>query len=92
MVQLDRCSRDTRRSCLRRIHGSLHEDIVANLRRLTFASMADEEGKKRKKGNGGGGGRSRHHFSSKGRLVANKQQIYSIDRNEGLEQVRYTDT
>lgn len=87
LVQLEQCARDSKKSCLHRIHDSLHEDIVDNLRKLTFASMTEG-------GNGGGNRRnrgkgSRHHFS-KGRLVANKQQVYSIDRDEGLEQVAIT--
>ncbi len=85
LVQLDRCSRDSKHDCLHRMRDSLHEDIVDNLKKLTFASMTGAGGGKSKNKNKGGRG-SRHHFS-KGRLVANKQQIYAIDRDVGLEQV-----
>ena len=31
---------------------------------------------------------TQHHFNRNGRLVANKQLIYSIDQDDGLQSVR----
>jgi len=33
---------------------------------------------------------TQHHFTRNGRLVANKQLVYKIDRDEGTDQVRAT--
>ena len=83
LVQLDHCLEDVRASCLREVHGDdLHEDILGNLRKLSFSSMAPEtrmiDG-------------SEHHFTRSGRLVANKQFMYLIDyyrtEEHGLESV-----
>ena len=55
----------------------LHDEILDNLRRLSFSSMPSS---KLAKG-------TQHHFTRNGRLVANKQLLYMIDRKDGLESV-----
>ena len=34
---------------------------------------------------------TQHHFNRNGRLVANKQLIYSIDQDDGLQSVRVSE-
>ncbi len=87
LAQLDRCA-DGRveSSCLRKVRGGdeLHESILGNLRKLSFSPPV-------MRGDRGSGGKevegTQHHFTRNGRLVANKQQVYSIDRYSGLKQV-----
>lgn len=81
LVQLDHCAQDVavKAACVRQVHDHLHDEIMANLKKLSFSSMmpkgyAELDG-------------TQHHFTSNGRLVANKQQVYLIDRNFGLDQV-----
>ena len=85
LVQLDYCLEDVRASCLREVHGeNLHEDILGNLRKLSFSSMAPRS----RMVDG-----SEHHFTRSGRLVANKQFIYLIDyyrtEEHGLESASF---
>lgn len=83
LVQLDHCQDDFRQRCLHDVRRDLHEDIVNNLRKLSFSAMMtskDDEGHQFEG--------TQHHFARNGRLVANKQQVYLIDRNFGLKQVR----
>ena len=83
LVQLDHCLEDVRASCLREVRGDdLHEDILGNLRKLSFSSMSPQS----RMVDG-----SEHHFTRSGRLVANKQFMYLIDyyrtEEHGLESV-----
>ena len=78
LVQLDHCTTNVQASCLRKVHADLHEDILDNLRKLSFSSMMPH-GTSVKEVEG-----TQHHFTRNGRLVANKQMVYVIDRKEGL--------
>ncbi len=86
LVQLDHCVNNVEAACLREVDDNLHEDISTNLRKLSFSSMMPH-------GDGGPGRKAKevegtqHHFTRNGKLVANKQQIYLIDKSTGLEQV-----
>ncbi len=85
LVQLDRCRGSAGgplQGCLQRIsEEDLHEDILGNLRKLSFSSMAaDDSSSETKIG-------PDHRFSTEGRLVASKQQVYSIDADKGLKLV-----
>ena len=88
LVQLQHCEGENARafSCLRTIYPDLHEGILANVRKLSFSSMMPE-----KDGEGNENtivGATKHHFSHNGRLVANRQLLYVIDPNRGLDPVR----
>ena len=65
--------------CLRSVSPDLHNDILDNLHKLSFTSMAGEAGSE--------AGGTRHHFTKGGRLVASKQIIYTVARQTGLEPV-----
>ena len=65
--------------CLRSVSPDLHNDILDNLHKLSFTSMAGEAGSE--------AGGPRHHFTKGGRLVASKQIIYTVARQTGLEPV-----
>ena len=66
-------------SCLNRLYSNgLHESILRNLRKLSFSSMTPRDRNEL----------TQHHFNRNGRLVANKQLIYSIDQDDGLQSVR----
>lgn len=80
LVQLDHCSQSVLASCLRTVHPDLHEEILANLRKLSFTSMGSSPTEV--KG-------TQHHFTRNGRLVANKQLVFQIDQEVGMESVRY---
>lgn len=91
LVQIENCNREgsdgNNDSCLRDLHDDLQKDILDNLKRLSFSSVKglypeDEvmpvEG-------------TQHYLSrSDNKLRANKQLIYNIDTNDGLENVRDT--
>ena len=59
----------------------LHNEILDNLHKLSFTSMggglAEVEG-------------TRHHFTPGGRLVANKQIVYTIAQQSRLQPVSTT--
>jgi hypothetical protein len=63
---------------LKQVHTGLHEDILQNLKKLSFTSVpgypVEVEG-------------TQHHFTRNGRLVANKQLVFQIDQNEGTSAV-----
>ena len=78
LVQLERCSENIEVACLRSVRGGdLHENILENLHKLSFASMMPSESHDG----------TQHHFSRNGRLVANKQLLYAIDSRGGLQSV-----
>ena len=77
LVQLDHCSDDVRASCLRTVHDDLHDNIQGSLRKLSFSSMMPSKGGPSLELDG-----SQHHFTRNGKLVANKQVIYLIDRQQ----------
>ena len=78
LVQLDNCGVGPGPECLRRVHPRLHEDILSNMRKLSFRSMGQP---------GLEQGATRHHFSRNGRLVANKQLVYKIREDMGIASV-----
>ena len=78
LVQLDHCSQSVLASCLRQVHSDLHEDILTNLRKLSFTSMGTSPTEV--KG-------TQHHFTRNGRLVANKQLVFQINQAVGMESV-----
>ena len=78
LVQLDSCGQSVEAACLRRVAPDLHDDILENLHKLSFTSMAS--GLTEVDG-------TRHHFTKGGRLVANKQIVYTIVEDKGLEPV-----
>ncbi len=78
LVQLDHCADNVKAACLRKVHEDLHDDIQSNLRKLSFSSMV--ESNQEMQG-------TQHHFTRNGRLVANKQHVFVINRQVGLEQV-----
>ena len=80
LVQLDHCSQSVLASCLRQVHPDLHEDILTNLRKLSFTSMGTAPTEV--KG-------TQHHFTRNGRLVANKQLVFQINQQVGMESVRF---
>ena len=80
LVQLDHCSQSVLASCLRQVHSDLHEDILTNLRKLSFTSMGTAPTEV--KG-------TQHHFTRNGRLVANKQLVFQINQEVGMESVSY---
>ena len=86
LVQLDHCTNSVKTSCLQSLHGDIHEDILANLRKLSFSAMMPKQSPQSESANEVDG--TQHHFTRNGHLVANKQQVYLIDRDFGLEQVR----
>ena len=65
--------------CLRSVAPDLHNDILDNLHKLSFTSMAGEAGTE--------AGGTRHHFTKGGRLVASKQIIYTVSEQTGLKPV-----
>jgi len=74
LVQLDACGQDIEVNCIRTVRQGLHQDILENLHKLSFTSMSgiqEVEG-------------TRHHFTASGRLVANKQILYSIREADGI--------
>lgn len=79
LVQLDHCQESVKSSCLRQVHSDLHEDILTNLRKLSFTSMGTAPTEV--KG-------TQHHFTRNGRLVANKQLVFQINQDIGMESVR----
>lgn len=81
LVQLDHCSQSVSASCLRQVHPDLHEDILTNLRKLSFTSMGSAPTEV--KG-------TQHHFTRNGRLVANKQLVFQINQEVGMESVSCT--
>ena len=83
LVQLDHCSQSVLASCLRQVHSDLHEDILTNLRKLSFTSMGTSPTEV--KG-------TQHHFTRNGRLVANKQLVFQINQAVGMESVSTTYT
>ena len=68
---------ESNNNCLHDMQDDLHDEILDNLRRLSFSSMPSSTLSKG----------TQHHFTRNGRLVANKQLLYLIDRNDGLESV-----
>lgn len=80
LVQLDHCTQSLSAACLRQVHSGLHEDILHNLKKLSFTSVPgspmEVEG-------------TQHHFTRNGRLVANKQLVFQIDQLEGMAPVSY---
>ena len=80
LVQLDHCSQSVLASCLRQVHSDLHEDILTNLRKLSFTSMGTSPTEV--KG-------TQHHFTRNGRLVANKQLVFQINQAVGMESVSH---
>ena len=78
LVQLDHCAQSLSSACLRQVHAGLHEDILLNLKKLSFTSVPgspmEVEG-------------TQHHFTRNGRLVANKQLVFQIDQLEGMTPV-----
>ncbi len=85
LVQLDHCASDVRASCLTELHGDLHEDILSNLRKLSFSSMVPASSSPSSSPIPVEG--TQHHFTRNGRLVANKQLVYTIDHRSGLQAV-----
>lgn len=82
LVQLDNCGAPVGPGgpeCLRQVHPRLHEDILSNMRKLSFKSMGQGPGLEQ--------GATRHHFSRNGRLVANKQLVYKIHQDMGIASV-----
>ncbi len=86
LAQLERCSSSTTSSCLGRVpdEDELHESILDNLRKLSFSPPAmmasDRSAATEVEG-------TQHHFTRNGRLVANRQQVYAVDRANGLDEV-----
>ena len=78
LVQLGSCGQSVEAACLRSVTPDLHNDILENLHKLSFTSMAS--GLSEVDG-------TRHHFTAGGRLVANKQIVYTIVEDKGLEPV-----
>lgn len=78
LVQLDSCGQSVEAACLRTVAPDLHHDILENLHKLSFTSMAS--GLTEVDG-------TRHHFTKGGRLVANKQIVYTIVEDKGLEPI-----
>lgn len=81
-MQLDRCRGNADASCLRDLHADkLHEAILANLKKLSFATM--------------GSGQihddhpNHHFFTPEGHLVSTKRLVYIVDQEDGLQRVRY---
>ena len=78
LVQLDHCTQSLNTACLKQVHPDLHEDILHNLKKLSFTSVPgspmEVEG-------------TQHHFTRNGRLVANKQLVFQIDQQEGTTAV-----
>ena len=69
-------------SCLRDLHADkLHEAILANLKKLSFATM--------------GSGQihddhpNHHFFTPEGHLVSTKRLVYIVDQDDGLQRVSY---
>jgi len=85
LVQLERCPGASGANCLRQTADTLHEDILTNLRRLSFSTMMQTEAKTRTRSEGDHSGR--HHFTRQGRLVASRQQVYTVDGRTGLKLV-----
>ena len=84
LVQLENCGQlagGQPSDCLRRVHPRLHEDILSNMRKLSFRSMGGQPGAF------GADQSTRHHFSRNGRLVANKQLVYKIHEDMGIASV-----
>lgn len=61
----------------------LHENVLDNLKKLSFTSSSPEEIKR----NGGLRTETDFHFSHAGRLVAGKQLVYLIDMDVGKDPV-----
>ena len=84
LVQLEHCANALQSNCFPNDDLDLHDQILENLRRLSFTSMMpgdDSSRASRVKG-------TQHYFARNGRLVANKQQIYAVSLHNGLEQVK----
>ena len=64
----------------------LHENVLDNLKKLSFTSSSPEEIKR----NGGLRTETDFHFSHAGRLVAGKQLVYLIDMDIGKDPVSST--
>ena len=81
-------------ACFRTVHPGLHKSILTNMRKLSFKSTASSTPSQRF-GNSVKSrvvkmmeiGGTQHHFTRNGRLVANKQLIYKIDKEEGMKSV-----
>ena len=86
LVQLDHCTNNVQTSCLQKLHGDIHEDILDNLRKLSFSSMMPKN-KHHESESANEVDGTQHHFTRNGQLVADKQHVYLIDRDFGLEQV-----
>ncbi len=87
LVQLEQCRGEDVIECLDRLYANgLHERILRNLRKLSFSSMMPPP-RDRHRSPHGVDGQTQHHFNRNGRLVANKQLIYAIDRDDGLQPV-----
>eukprot|EP00094_Tigriopus_californicus_P007632 TCALIF_07349-PA protein Name:"Similar to Gprc5c G-protein coupled receptor family C group 5 member C (Mus musculus)" AED:0.11 eAED:0.12 QI:0/0.75/0.2/0.8/0.75/0.8/5/0/619 len=76
LVQLDLCGDEPTTACFKEINRDLHSHILKNLRKLSFSSMLPY-GKAQAK--------TQHHFAGNGRLVANRQLLYIIDKNSGID-------
>lgn len=78
LVQLDLCGDEPTTSCFKQINRDLHSQILKNLRKLSFSSMLPY---------GKAEARTQHHFAGNGRLVANRQLLYVIDKDTGIDDV-----
>ena len=69
----------------------LHDEILGNLHKLSFTSMGGEVSSATTSLTMAQGAAShqgtKHHFTKGGRLVANKQIVYSIMEERGLQPV-----
>ena len=90
LAQLERCAGSSAggtatSDCLSRIGSDddVHESILDNLRKLSFSPPSPSSTSRGAKEVGG----TQHHFTRNGRLVANKQQVYFVDRVSGLEEI-----
>ncbi len=84
LAQLEQCAGGAAASdCLSQVGGDndIHESILDNLRKLSFSPLSSTPRSAKEVGG------TQHHFTRNGRLVANKQQIYSVDRVSGLEEI-----
>ena len=86
LAQLDHCSAEASQDCFDSVQNEeeLHENILANLRKLSFSSRLNNNDDDEKVQEVEG---TQHHFTRNGRLVANKQHLFTIDRRNGLEMV-----
>jgi len=76
LVQLDSCGQSVEEACLRELSPGLHDEILGNLHKLSFTSMGGVSQQDTK-----------HHFTKGGRLVANKQIVYTIVEERGLQPI-----